>query len=57
MTRTAKHTEPTQNSNTAAYGYKYMYNGFGGSAAAHKRKSYKVHEYWCTYESEKSHLK
>ena len=34
MTRTAKHTKPTQNSNTAAYGYKYMYDGFGGSAQA-----------------------
>jgi hypothetical protein len=34
MTRTAKHTEPTQNSHAAAYGYKYMYNGFGGSAQA-----------------------
>jgi hypothetical protein len=32
MTRTAKHTEPTQNSHVAAYGYKY--NGFGGSAQA-----------------------
>jgi hypothetical protein len=32
MTRTAKHTEPTQNSPAAAYGY--MYNGFGGSAQA-----------------------
>jgi hypothetical protein len=34
MTRTAKHTEPTQNSHTAAYGYKYRYDGFGGSAQA-----------------------
>jgi hypothetical protein len=34
MTITAKHTEPTQNSHVAAYGYKYMYNGFGGSAQA-----------------------
>ena len=34
MTRTAKHTEPTQNSHAAAYGYKYMYDGFGGSAQA-----------------------
>ena len=34
MTITAKHTEPTQNSNTAAYGYKYMYDGFGGNAQA-----------------------
>jgi len=34
MTRKAKHTEPTQNSHAAAYGYKYMYDGFGGSAQA-----------------------
>jgi RHS repeat-associated protein len=34
MIITAKHTEPTQNSHAAAYGYKYMYDGFGGNAQA-----------------------
>jgi hypothetical protein len=34
MIITAKHTEPTQNSPAAAYGYTYRYNGFGGSAQA-----------------------
>jgi hypothetical protein len=32
MTRTAKHTKPTQNSHDAAYGHRY--DGFGGSAQA-----------------------
>jgi hypothetical protein len=34
MIITAKHMEPTQNSPAAAYGHRYMYNGFGGSAQA-----------------------
>jgi RHS repeat-associated protein len=34
MNQRTPHTEPTQNSPAAAYGYKYRYNGFGGSAQA-----------------------
>jgi RHS repeat-associated protein len=34
MNQKPKHTYPSPNSYTAAYGYKYMYDGFGGSAQA-----------------------
>ena len=34
MNQRIPHTEPNPNSYVAAYGYKYMYDGFGGSAQA-----------------------
>ena len=34
MNQRTPHTEPNPNSHAAAYGYKYMYDGFGGSAQA-----------------------